>query len=72
MRFLRRRDMEKRETIRCVLFDFDGVVADTELSNIGDLERALAVFGLGLNEEQRRALIGVNTLDVIGPLLSAA
>lgn len=72
MRFLRRRDMENREAIRCVLFDFDGVVADTERSNIGYLERALAVFGLGLNEEQRRALIGVNTLDVIRPLLAAA
>ena len=43
--------MENREAIRCVLFDFDGVVADTELSNIGYLDRALAVFGLRLNEE---------------------
>ena len=31
--------------LRCVLFDFDGVVADTEPSNTRYLEQALAVFG---------------------------
>ena len=39
--------------LRCVLFDFDGVVADTEPSNTRYLEQALAVFGLKLNDEQR-------------------
>ena len=59
-------------TLRCVLFDFDGVVADTEPSNFYYLEKALAVFGITLNDEQRRALIGVNDLDVLRPLMEAA
>ena len=58
--------------LRCVLFDFDGVVADTEPSNNRYLEQALAVFGLKLNDEQRLALIGVNGLDFIRPLLTSA
>ena len=58
--------------LRCVLFDFDGVVADTEPSNTRYLEQALAVFGLKLNDEQRQALIGVNGLDFIRPLLKSA
>lgn len=58
--------------LRCVLFDFDGVVADTEPSNTRYLEQALAVFGLKLNDEQRQALIGVNGLDFIRPLLESA
>ncbi|MBR3076580.1 MAG: HAD family phosphatase [Oscillospiraceae bacterium] len=58
--------------LRCVLFDFDGVVADTEPSNTRYLEQALAVFGLKLNDEQRLALIGVNGLDFIRPLLASA
>jgi len=58
--------------LRCVLFDFDGVVADTEPSNNRYLEQALAVFGLKLNDEQRLALIGVNGLDFIRPLLASA
>ena len=58
--------------LRCVLFDFDGVVADTEQSNNRYLEQALAVFGLKLNDEQRLALIGVNGLDFIRPLLASA
>ena len=58
--------------LRCVLFDFDGVVADTEPSNNRYLEQALAIFGLKLNDEQRLALIGVNGLDFIRPLLASA
>ena len=32
----------------CVLFDFDGVIADTESSNARYLGKALAVFGVAV------------------------
>ena len=62
--------MDRR--LRCVLFDFDGVVADTEPSNFYYLEKALGVLGISLNDEQRRAILGVNDLEVLRPLMDAA
>ena len=41
--------------IRCVLFDFDGVIADTEERNADYLAAALAHFGVRLTEEDRSA-----------------
>ena len=46
--------------IRCVLFDFDGVIADTEERNADYLASALAHFGVRLTEEDRSALVGIN------------
>ena len=46
--------------IRCVLFDFDGVIADTEERNADYLAAALAHFGVRLTEEDRSALVGIN------------
>lgn len=46
--------------IRFVLFDFDGVIADTEESNAAYLQRALRHYGVTLSEEERRSLLGIN------------
>ena len=46
--------------IRCVLFDFDGVIADTEERNADYLASALAHFGVRLTEKDRSALVGIN------------
>lgn len=46
--------------IRFALFDFDGVIADTEQSNARYLAKALAHYGITLSEEERRSLLGVN------------
>ena len=47
-------------TIRFVLFDFDGVIADTEESNAAYLQRALRHYGVTLSEEERRSLPGIH------------
>ena len=46
--------------IRCVLFDFDGVIADTEERNADYLASALAHFGVRLTDADRSALVGIN------------
>lgn len=46
--------------IRCVLFDFDGVIADTEERNADYLAAALAHFGVRLTDADRSALVGIN------------
>lgn len=43
-----------------VLFDFDGVIANTEESNAAYLEKALSAFGIQLTDDDRKALIGTN------------
>lgn len=53
-----------------VLFDFDGVIANTEESNAAYLEKALAAFGIQLADEDRKALIGTNDKTRIESLLS--
>lgn len=44
--------------IKCVLFDFDGVIADTEVSNFEYYGRALAGLGIRLTDEDIRAMTG--------------
>lgn len=58
--------------ISCVLFDFDGVVADTEPSNAKYLSRALATFGITLSEEDHARLVGINSAEHIDRLLARA
>lgn len=53
-----------------VLFDFDGVIANTEESNAAYLEKALEAFGIQLTDEDRKALIGTNDKTRIESLLS--
>ena len=58
--------------IRCVLFDFDGVIADTEERNADYLASALAHFGVRLTEEDRSALVGINDPSLLEALLKRA
>lgn len=55
-----------------VLFDFDGVIADTEKSNAAYLQKALAFYGIDLTEEDKKALIGTKDGEHIKRLLSRA
>lgn len=59
-------------TFRFALFDFDGVIADTETSNKEFLEKALAVFGVTLTDEERMNLVGTNDPHRIERFLSRA
>lgn len=59
-------------TFRFALFDFDGVIADTETSNKVFLEKALAVFGVTLTNEERMSLVGTNDPHRIERFLSRA
>lgn len=56
----------------CVLFDFDGVIADTEASNADFLARALAVYGVTLTNQDRIRLAGRNGRDILQELLERA
>lgn len=58
--------------IRCVLFDFDGVIADTEGRNADYLAAALAHFGVRLTEADRSALVGINDSSLLEALLKRA
>ncbi len=53
----------------CVLFDFDGVIADTESSNARYLGKALAVFGVAVTPEDERRMVGVNDREILEELL---
>lgn len=52
------------------LFDFDGVIADTENSNAIYLQKALSFWGIKLTEEDKRALIGTKDGEYIKRVLS--
>ena len=58
--------------IRCVLFDFDGVIADTEERNADYLAAALAHFGVRLTDADRSALVGINDPSLLEALLKRA
>lgn len=57
---------------RFVLFDFDGVIANTEESNARYFEKALASFGIYLSEEDKHKLIGTKDSENVIRLLSRA
>lgn len=57
---------------RVVLFDFDGVIANTEESNARYFEKALASFGIYLSEEDKHKLIGTKDNENVIHLLSRA
>lgn len=56
----------------CVLFDFDGVIANTESRNAAYLGRALRQYGIVLSDADRQAMIGVNDRTVLADLLARA
>lgn len=53
-----------------ILFDFDGVIANTEESNAEYLRQALACFGIFLTDEEHGSLIGKNDPSILAGLLS--
>ena len=53
-----------------VLFDFDGVIADTERSNEEFLRNALAQYGIELTVEDRKSMLGTNNKSIIDSLLA--
>ena len=61
--------MKKFCEIKYVLFDFDGVIADTEESNGNYLGLALKEFGVELTQKDRDRLIGSHASDILLELL---
>ena len=57
---------------KCVLFDFDGVIADTERRNADYLAAALAQHGVTLSAADRLALVGTNDRTALVELLARA
>ena len=57
---------------RYVLFDFDGVIADTEDSNVKYLSTALAVFGVVITPEEQAQLVGMNDPRILEKMLRRA
>ena len=57
---------------RCVLFDFDGVIADTEESNVKYLGKALAVFGVVITPEEQAQLVGMTDPRILEKMLRRA
>lgn len=57
---------------KCVLFDFDGVIADTEESNARYLGKALAVFGVDITPEEKARLVGMNEIGMLEEILRRA
>lgn len=58
--------------IRYVLFDFDGVIADTEASNSEYFCNALKHFGVYLTPQEQHSLIGTNNSDRVAQFLARA
>ncbi len=58
--------------LKCVLFDFDGVLVDTENRNMDYLAAALKLHGVTLTKDDRRNLIGRNDPAFIQEILNRA
>lgn len=59
-------------SVKCVLFDFDGVIADTERHTADYFAAVLAKHGVILTEEDRKDLIGRNDDTLRRQLISRA
>lgn len=59
-------------SVKCVLFDFDGVIADTERHNAEYLAAVLAMHGVILSDADKKRLIGRNDDDLRQQLISRA
>lgn len=55
-----------------ILFDFDGVIADTEPRNAAYLAAALQRFGITMTEQDQRELVGVQDKSTLERLLARA
>lgn len=58
--------------LKCVLFDFDGVIVDTEPHNADNLAKGLAHFGVVMTDEEKKAQVGKNDRDAMLQILSRA
>lgn len=58
--------------IKCVLFDFDGVIADTECSNLNSYVQAMKNVGVTLTEEERISLLGASDKELTPRFLKRA
>lgn len=56
--------------LECVLFDFDGTLADTESYNIEYFSLAMRHFGVTVTEDDRNALVGNTDPGIIERILS--
>lgn len=54
---------------KAVLFDFDGVIADTEAENMKYMEKALSYYGLSMSQKQKKALIGTDGRALVKEIL---
>lgn len=54
--------------LKAVIFDFDGVLIDSEIVNIEAANKGLAAFGYELSQEDRREIVGRSSLDYINLL----
>jgi HAD superfamily hydrolase (TIGR01509 family) len=55
-----------------LIFDFDGVIANTEESNGNFLKKALREYGIILTQEDRQSLIGINDQTELERILKKA
>ena len=59
-------------SFECVLFDFDGTLADTEKYNLDYFALSVGAFGITLTDEDRKALLGNTDPRIIEGILSRA
>jgi len=57
--------------IRLVIFDFDGVIADSEIISLSTLRRALADHGIALSEDEVRKRFLGRSLKLISEFVAA-
>lgn len=50
---------------KAVIFDFDGVLIDSEIVNIEAASKGLAEFGYELSQEDRQKIVGLHSLDYL-------
>ena len=58
--------------MKAFLFDFDGVIADTERSNLSYMEKALGAFDIRLTDEERARFIGMRDREFLTDLFRRA
>ncbi|RUL89296.1 HAD family hydrolase [Tautonia sociabilis] len=63
--------MSSSPTPRAVLFDFDGVIADTENVHIASWERTFAAMGLEVTPEQCARAVEIDDRDFLAEILES-
>ncbi|MDK2966175.1 HAD family phosphatase [Lacrimispora sp.] len=55
--------------VKCVIFDFDGVISNTEESNYEFLQKALKEYGILLTDKEKYSLIGTSDSRILEDIL---